>query len=182
MDLLWRNNITPDKVVLGTAFYGRAFTASSSSCLVPGCTFESGANKGPCSREVSILLGSEISDIIARTGNTPVLDKDAAVKILTFDNDQWVAYDDADTLKMKADFARSQCLGGVMVWAVSHDTPNGDFTKGLAAAANRKVVSIAMKDTSGDDNSTTTVTPHAQCKWTNCMDSKCCMFSKSTQC
>ncbi|KAH9219676.1 hypothetical protein DL95DRAFT_483923, partial [Leptodontidium sp. 2 PMI_412] len=83
---------------------------------------------------------------------------------LTFDNDQWVAYDDADILKMKADFARNQCMGGVMVWAVSHDTPNGDFSKGLAAAANRKV--IALQATNGADDSTVTIYP--QFKWTNC--------------
>jgi hypothetical protein len=174
MDLLWRNNITPNKVVLGTAFYGRAFTASSPNCLSPGCTFDSGAKKGPCSQEVSILLGSEITDIIESTGNKPVLDKDAAVKILTYNEDQWVAYDDADTLKMKANFARSQCMGGLMVWAVSHDTPDGSFTKALATAANRKIV--ALQETSDEDTSTTTVTQFPQCKWTNCKEGWFCTF------
>lgn len=84
MDLLWRNNITPNKVTLRTAFYGRAFTASSPNYLALGCTFEFGANKGPCSREFSILLGSEITDIIAQTGNVAILDKDAAAKIFNF--------------------------------------------------------------------------------------------------
>ncbi|MAD87372.1 MAG: hypothetical protein CL912_30810 [Deltaproteobacteria bacterium] len=100
------------------------------------------------------------------------------VKILTFDSNQWVAYDDTDTLKMKADFARSQCMGGIMVWAVSHDTSKGDFSKGLATAANRKV--IALKATDGTND--TTVTSYAQCKWTNCAESRYCIFSKSTQC
>jgi chitinase len=169
MDLLWRNNIDPSKVVLGTAFYGRAFTATSPSCLSPGCTFESGANKGACSGEVGILIGSEIAEIIDEKNLQPVLNKAAAVKIVTFDNDQWVAYDDADTLKMKADFARSQCLGGVMVWAVSHDTKDGTFTKALGKAAGRKVVALSQES---GDGTTTVITPIAQCRWTNCGESK----------
>ncbi|EOD44207.1 putative class v protein [Neofusicoccum parvum UCRNP2] len=111
MDLLWRNDISPDKVVLGMAFYGRAFTATSPSCLKPGCTFESGAERRPCSNEISVILNSEIVDIMNDKGVKPTLDKDAAVKILTFDDNQWVAYDDADTFQMKADFAR-KCPSG----------------------------------------------------------------------
>src|SRR5438309_1707217 len=51
MNLLWRNDINPNKVVLGTGFYGRAFTATSPNCLTPGCTYESGAPRQPCSNE-----------------------------------------------------------------------------------------------------------------------------------
>jgi chitinase len=116
IDLLWRNDIDPDKVVMGVAFYGRAFTATSQQCMTPGCTYESGAESGSCSKEVGILLGSEIVDIIKEKGITPTLDKAAAVKIATW-NDQWVAYDDAETLQLKLDFMRGQCMGGVMVWA-----------------------------------------------------------------
>jgi hypothetical protein len=32
LDLLWRNDIRSDQVVLGLAFYGRAFTVESTSC------------------------------------------------------------------------------------------------------------------------------------------------------
>lgn len=60
LDLLWRNDIPSKKVVMGTGFYGRAFAVTSTSCMEPGCTFESAANKGLCSRENGILLNSEI--------------------------------------------------------------------------------------------------------------------------
>ena len=46
LDLLWRNDVDPTKVVMGVAFYGRAFSATSESCLEPGCTYESGGQKG----------------------------------------------------------------------------------------------------------------------------------------
>ncbi|KAF7137044.1 hypothetical protein CNMCM5793_006895 [Aspergillus hiratsukae] len=165
LDLLWRNDIDSQKVVLGLAFYARAFTASDPGCLETGCLFASGANAGKCSHEVGILLNSEIMEIMDDGGLQSKLDEDAAVKILTYDTNQWLTYDDGDTFKLKTDFARSQCLGGVMVWAVSHDTADGKFSLALSQAAGRKAVALAMADTV--DN-TTVRTVHSQCKWTNC--------------
>ncbi|RLL97667.1 hypothetical protein CFD26_105658 [Aspergillus turcosus] len=167
LDLLWRNDIEPEKVVLGLAFYACVFSATSPSCMEPGCTFESGGNAGACSNEVGILLNSEIVDIMDDRQVKPTVDKDAAVKILKFDNNQWLTYDDADTFKLKADFARRQCLGGVMVWAVSHDLPYGNYSRALAEVANRKVKAIAMSATT-DELKTRKV--HQQCKWTNCFE------------
>ncbi|KAL4986479.1 hypothetical protein BDW68DRAFT_178697 [Aspergillus falconensis] len=127
LDLLWWNKIPSNKVVLGTAFYGRAFTATSSRCMEPGCTFESAGTMGSCSRENGILLNSEIMDILDARGVKPTLDKIAGVKIATWDN-QWVADDDKETLELKAQFSLGLGLGGVMVWAVSHDTQDQRFS------------------------------------------------------
>lgn len=121
LDLLWRNLIDPAKVNLGLAFYARTFTMSDPSCSAPGCMFDSGGDAGPCTRNVGTLSNAEIADIIQEKSLMPVHYTDAAVKVITWD-DQWVAYDDADTYKQKADFARSECLGGVMVWAISEDS------------------------------------------------------------
>ncbi|KXG46667.1 Glycoside hydrolase, superfamily [Penicillium griseofulvum] len=167
LDLLWRNDISPEKVVLGMAFYARAFTVSDTSCMDTGCLFDSGANAGKCSHEVGILLNSEIIDIMDDGDLKSELDKEAAVKILKYDTNQWLTYDDGDTFKLKADFARGQCLGGVMVWAVSHDTKDGKFTRALSEAVGRKAVALAMTSESPDD--TKVVKYHPQCKWTNCM-------------
>lgn len=65
-------------------------------------------------QSLSILLSSKIDEIVAEKGLQPVLYKDAAVKVVIWD-DQWLAYDDEETLGIKADFAPSLCLGGVMV-------------------------------------------------------------------
>ncbi|KAK1979246.1 family 18 glycosyl hydrolase [Colletotrichum cereale] len=137
LDLIWRNNIDPDKVVLGLAFYGRGFKASSSSCLRPGCTFDSGTDALQCSAEVGAALNSEIDDLVAEQGAEPTLDKAAAVKILTWGDTNWLTYDDEETLRLKTDFARSQCLGGVMVWAISHDTQNAKYSMALSRVAPR---------------------------------------------
>jgi chitinase len=163
MDLLWRNDIPMDKVSLALAFYGRGFTATSPSCLSPGCTFESGSDARSCSREISVVLNSEIDEIISSRGITPTLNQAAAVKILIYDNNQWLAYDDEQTLSMKANFARSQCMGGVMVWAISHDTHDAkySFALGRVAPANNKP-QYANNNIEQ---------PIQQCRWTSCKES-----------
>jgi chitinase len=71
---------------MGLAFYGRAFAASSSSCLELGCTYQSGALPGKCSQEISILLNLEIDEIVTEKGIRPRLYEDAAVKVATWDD------------------------------------------------------------------------------------------------
>ncbi|KAL4902677.1 glycoside hydrolase superfamily [Aspergillus multicolor] len=118
MDLLWRYNISPDQVVLGMVFYGRTFALADTSCSQPGCLFTSGGQKGDCSLETSSLMNSELDEIRVERGISPKLDKESAAQILVWD-DQWVIYDDEKTFRLKMDFAKDFCLGGVMVWAVN---------------------------------------------------------------
>ncbi|KAM5380330.1 hypothetical protein ACJZ2D_003432 [Fusarium nematophilum] len=125
MDLLWRTGIDPDKVVLGLSFYARGFTAFDPDCTKPGCLFASGSDATRCSFDVGMVWNSEIDGIINEHGVQPTLDEEAAVNILSYGKNQWLTYENEETLKMKADFARGQCLGGVMVWAVSLDTEDG---------------------------------------------------------
>lgn len=49
-------------------------------------------------------------------GATITLDEDAAVQIVTWGDNQWVSYDNAETFKTKLDYANKLCLGGTLVW------------------------------------------------------------------
>jgi chitinase len=73
LDLLWRNDIDPDKVVYGMAFYGRSFTLNNPSCSSPGCTIASGGDAGQCSGTVGVLLNPEIQNIISKNNLKPKL-------------------------------------------------------------------------------------------------------------
>ncbi|KAL4958918.1 glycoside hydrolase [Aspergillus stella-maris] len=136
MDLLWRNDINPDKVVMGMAYYGRSFTLADPGCTDPGCVYRSGGAAGECSETVGFLLNSEIQDKIKEQGLTPTLYEEDAVKAVAF-GDQWVSFDDKDTFKIRGDYARSQCMGGVMVWAISHDDRNYTSAKALTSGIGR---------------------------------------------
>ncbi|KAH7121984.1 hypothetical protein B0J13DRAFT_628648 [Dactylonectria estremocensis] len=100
---------------MGIAFYGRSFTIYCSSCQEPGCEYLSSGNK---------------------ERSHPNLFENAAVKAISWDDDRWVSYGDEDTWKLKADFAKSQCLGGILVWAVDYDDGSQSFSNGLAALGN----------------------------------------------
>jgi chitinase len=132
LELLWRNNINPERVNMGLGFYGRSmytpsgyvfrddcllnifilgFTMADPSCMTAGCPFTSGANGGECTGTPGVLSAAEIVKII-KGGAKVTFDPVAAVKIVTWDTDQWVSWDDAQTLKIKQDFANERCLGG----------------------------------------------------------------------
>ncbi|KXJ84884.1 glycoside hydrolase superfamily, partial [Microdochium bolleyi] len=122
LDLFWRNNISPSKLTLGLAFYSRTFTVADRSCTTPGCRFDSGGNPGPCTRDTEggTLSIAEITDLLPKS-SAPIIDEKAMVKITVANGNQWIAYDDLDTWKLKIEAANRLCLGGVMVWAVSQD-------------------------------------------------------------
>ncbi|OHW99326.1 glycoside hydrolase family 18 protein [Colletotrichum incanum] len=113
LELLWRNNVNPERVNLGLGFYGRSFTMSDPGCMAPGCPFKNatGAGAGRCTGTSGVLSAAEINQIIKDGGKQTFYEKDA-VQVVTWDTDQWVSWDDAKTLKMKQDFANRRCLGG----------------------------------------------------------------------
>jgi chitinase len=137
LDLLWRNDIDPRKVTMGMAFYGRSFTLTDPACSTLGCRVSSGGNPGKTSGMVGVLLHAEIQEIIAEKNLTAVLDRVGAVKTVSWDN-QWVSFDDAETWRLKADIARSQCIESFMVWAMSQDDRERTNIIGLNQALGRK--------------------------------------------
>ncbi|KAF0642197.1 hypothetical protein FPSE5266_05536 [Fusarium pseudograminearum] len=176
-DLLWRNNVDPDQVNMGLAFYARTFSASSSSCMSPGCLFDAGGPSEPCTNAVGVMSNPEIMRKLAGKASSGVLDKTAAIKTLKFGS-TWLTYDDVDTWKLKLEFARSQCLGGAMVWAISQDTSDGKFSMQLQQATGYKSKGVSFLNSttflgSGvfietDQNEPNGDASDNQCHWTNC--------------
>lgn len=129
LELLWRNNINPERVTLGLGFYGRSFTMKDANCMAAGCEFTEGGNGGQCTGTAGVLSAAEINEIIAN-GATVTRDDAAAAEIVTWDGDQWVSFDSVETLAMKVEYANKRCLGGVMVWAI--DLDDGTLINSLA--------------------------------------------------
>ncbi|KAL4867386.1 glycoside hydrolase superfamily [Aspergillus spectabilis] len=127
LDLLWRNNVDPSKVNLGLAFYGRSFKLDDPSCDVPGCPFHQpsggGANPGSCTGTSGILSNYEVHRIFENYDPDVVYDAEAGVNWITWANDQWISFDNARTLRQKADFANGQCLAGLFSWAIDFGGP-----------------------------------------------------------
>lgn len=114
---LFRNvGVDPSQMVLGIGFYGRSFQLADPSCSSPGCGFVGGAAPGPCSLNSGTLMFSEIETIINANSLNPIFDEDAAVKYIVWNDNQWVSYDDAETLQIKLNYANSICLGGMVLF------------------------------------------------------------------
>ncbi|EFR04224.1 chitotriosidase-1 [Nannizzia gypsea CBS 118893] len=139
LQILWRNNINPARVVMGLGFYGRSFTMKDRNCLDPGCEFKSGARGGECTGTSGVLSAGEIKKVISQ-GASIKMNSEAAAKIITWDNDQWVSWDDEQTLKIKMDYANQRCLGGIMVWAI--DLDDGTLIDALGAAMNKTKMEV----------------------------------------
>jgi chitinase len=73
----------------------------------------------------------EITNIIAQYDLEPYHDEENAVKYITWNQDQWVSYDDKDTFKAKLDYANSVGLGGLLIWSIDQDTDNLDALSAL---------------------------------------------------
>lgn len=141
LDLLWRNDINPDKVVLGMSFYSRSFVLADAGYSEPQCLVVSGGIAGECSGTtgVLLLLHPEIQDIINERNLTPKLYREGAYKAVAWDG-QWVTFDDEVTWRLESNLARSQCISGVMVWAISQDDAEDTDIEQLTAAVGREVM------------------------------------------
>ncbi|KAJ1325255.1 chitinase [Microdochium nivale] len=152
-DLFWRNDVPANKLNMGLGFYGRAFQLADPSCNKPGCLFKGGATKGACSGESGILSYREIQEIIKTHKIEPVHDKEAGVKYITWNSDQWVSFDDQDTFKQKKDLASKLGLGGYLIWAVDQDDSS---LTALAAVLDPKPLGDFKSTDKGDENWTGT--------------------------
>lgn len=172
LDLLWRAGVEPSKVVLGLGWYGRSFTLSNPSCNVPNgaCTFAEGGKPGECTNSAGTLTNAEINRIIAKGGVTKGFDQQAAVRWLTWDLDQWVSYDDGETIQMKVNHANKRCLGGKMIWAVDQDDSKSSSTNDLLGIGPANGISAGQAQKVKDDlnNATQAAAIASSCYWTFC--------------
>nr|GAT44459.1 predicted protein [Mycena chlorophos] len=114
--------IDPSRLVMGIGFYGRSFELVSPTCSDPGCPFAGAAPAGPCSGNPGTLMFVEIEDILSNEGTANVVfDQKDAVKYLVYNTNDWISYDDQQTLQMKLQYANGICLSGTMVWSLDQD-------------------------------------------------------------
>ncbi|KAJ5344046.1 CAZyme family GH18 [Penicillium brevicompactum] len=175
MDLLWRNNVDPSKIVLGIGFYGRSFTLKDSSCTGVGCPFTGGGQPGRCTDASGILSYNEIMEIVENVDvQGPIWEETAAVMYVTWDDNQWVSYDNNVTMKQKVDWANDHCLGGVMIWALDQDTYDW---QALTALLNKDVSSASLLEGGSENSLSAKALAHAynqytgtDCYVTGCVD------------
>ncbi|TAQ91349.1 hypothetical protein B7494_g366 [Chlorociboria aeruginascens] len=120
----WYDSINPSKINLGIAYYGRGYTSLNTSCVDIGCQYTGPSIAGNCTNTAGVLSLREIEIMINTTGRVPKLVQDAMVKELSW-GDQWIGYDDEETIGLKMNWANENCLGGTVIWSIDFDSGAG---------------------------------------------------------
>lgn len=122
--------IPADKLVLGVAFYGRAWSGG------PGLHL---GLYEPFAEHRSVSYQVLASEYVDRNGYVRHWDTAAEAPFLWNDSLMtFISYDDPESLRLKAAYVRSRGLGGVMFWHLNHDTTGvllGTLAEGLRAGA-----------------------------------------------
>ncbi|KAK2150730.1 hypothetical protein LSH36_393g02038 [Paralvinella palmiformis] len=153
----WESGGTPrDKIIVGVAVYGRGFTLTSTSengLYVPA---NGACTAGTYTREAGILAYYEICKTLLASG-TRVWRDDYKVPYV-YNGDQWVGYDDIQSMTEKANWIVNSNYGGFMVWSLDLD----DFRSSQSEGCNEGDYPLIgkMKEilTAGDPSTTTSST------------------------
>lgn len=120
--------VDPSKITLGVAWYGRGYTLSDPSCNTLNCPFSGPSKPGKCTGSAGVLSLVEIQEMIKSGKAKSNFLEDIGMKELVWD-DQWIGYDDEETVELKKKFANDQCFGGLMAWSVDFNSGPGDITE-----------------------------------------------------
>ncbi|KAB1258854.1 Chitinase-3-like protein 1 [Camelus dromedarius] len=112
-----------DKLVMGIPTFGRTFTLASSKTDV-GAPISGPGAPGQFTKEEGMFAYYEICEFLHGATVQRLLDQQ--VPYATKGN-QWVGYDDQESVKNKAKYLKSRKLAGAMVWALDLDDFQGTF-------------------------------------------------------
>lgn len=123
--LLWEEFGCPrDKLVLGTPFYGRTYTLGSpdnNDLHAPIKKWEGGGKPGPYTNATGTMAYFEICKMMQDDSAWVDRYDDVGLVPFTHKEDQWVGYEDPDSLKIKMEYVKEMKLLGAMTWAIDQD-------------------------------------------------------------
>lgn len=118
---LWANSTNASQINLGIPLYGRGYTLTSSDCKTVECDASGPSEPGSCLADpTGVMVLSDIKTAIEANDATVEIDSTAMQKYATW-GDQWIGYDDGDTLALKMAWADGLCMGGAMFWTLDND-------------------------------------------------------------
>nr|CAI5844034.1 unnamed protein product [Callosobruchus analis] len=112
------------KLNLGLAFYGRSFTLSNPNNNGLGAPTTGPGLPGRYSGESGMLTYYEIVEYLKTKQWTYKWDQEQEVPYM-YKGNQWIGFDDTRSIAKKVEYAKSQRLGGVMVWSLESDDFRG---------------------------------------------------------
>ncbi|XP_033213929.1 chitinase-like protein 3 [Belonocnema kinseyi] len=107
----------PEKLILGTAFYGKTFTLVNPKEIKRGAPVS-----GPGKLEDPAYY--KVCQLIINPKWQYLYDEEQKVPYI-YNGNQIIAYDNVESIKKKAEYAITMNLGGVVIWSVDQDDFQG---------------------------------------------------------
>ncbi|GFO35220.1 chitinase-3-like protein 2, partial [Plakobranchus ocellatus] len=121
-----RGGMPKEQLVLGVPFYGRSFTLRGKNTGVNAPARGPGRS-GPFTGAAGFLAYYEVCLMIANGGRvTRIPEMEVPYVVL---GNQWVGYDDAQSLQTKVNYIVNNGFGGVMIWSIAMDDHTGQGCK-----------------------------------------------------
>uniref|UniRef100_A0A182NTI3 GH18 domain-containing protein n=1 Tax=Anopheles dirus TaxID=7168 RepID=A0A182NTI3_9DIPT len=121
------------KLIVGLAAYGRTFALSSAGNSGPRAPSTGPGQQGDYTATPGTLAYYEVKQIPNLSRRW---DAEQCVPYGTYQGNQWVSYDDEESIRRKCEYIRSSGLGGAMMWSIEQDEfQGGRFT--LLSTVNR---------------------------------------------
>lgn len=121
---LWSTHVDAKKINFGVSNFGRGYRLADPRCHTPGCNSTGPSNPASCTNSPGIMSNIEINDLIKQKALKPQLVPNTMSKQITWD-DQWIGYDDDETMNQKISWAAQHCFGGIMLWSVDMNLGEG---------------------------------------------------------
>ncbi|CAH1795273.1 unnamed protein product [Owenia fusiformis] len=107
------------KLVIGLGTYGRSFTLTNEEDHELGAKALGGGEQGPYTGEAGFMAYYEVCEVM-RNGATRYWDDEAKIPYIVA-GDQWIGYDDPESLRHKVNFIKEEDYAGYMMWAIDLD-------------------------------------------------------------
>lgn len=106
---------------MGVPFYGQTFTLSSANRNNLDAASKAPGEPGEYTKQPGMLAYYEICNRVKNQNWIAGSDTSMSSGPYAYLKDQWVSYDDVESVKKKADYVKANGLGGVVAWTVDLD-------------------------------------------------------------
>ncbi|KAL3289219.1 hypothetical protein HHI36_003653 [Cryptolaemus montrouzieri] len=141
----------PQKISLGLPMYGKTFTLVNPNSRSVGSIVSSAGIAGPYTQESGTLGYLEICEKQKEGGWSIVWDENTKTPY-TYKGNQWIGYDNEDSIRAKVEYAKSLNLGGVMIWSVETIDAKGICGKKIPLLSTIREVLNEQSGNDDDDN------------------------------
>ena len=125
MRLYYTLGVPLNKLILGIPYYGRSFTLKNKNNRLFNAETTGDGQPGEATRESGFLsYGFEICKYLKKDNWTRVWSRERQTPY-AYKANQWVGYDDEESIKAKLDYVIENCLGGAMIWSIDLDDFKG---------------------------------------------------------